>query len=154
MTYLKGVQVKRNQVHELEKLMWIELVKVRMYIQANLCQKLLFRHQLPKLQYDKRLFIMKLRVQYIKITNSEHVVCINYFFCFYIQKTLCTQHLLSLQFSCTEQWYFGLVDARIRASDKDLPVRYIQSFLTEFHRETKMLQEKCFTFLVFKYNLW
>ena len=39
----------------------------------------------------------------------------------------CTQHIMTLQFSCTDlviQWtsYCGLVDAKRRASDKDLPV--------------------------------
>ena len=41
-----------------------------------------------------------------------------------------TQHVLNLQFSCTEydnamnnlSSYFGLVDARISVSEKDLPV--------------------------------
>ena len=96
---VQGVQVKRNQVHELEKLMWIELVKVRMYIQANLCQKLLFRHQLPKLQYDKRLFIMKLRVQYMEITSSEHLVYLNCSECRNKNKkqfmyTTCSEHVI------------------------------------------------------------
>ena len=43
----------------------------------------------------------------------------------------CSQHVLSLEFSCTElviqktilSSYCGLVDARISASEKDLPVR-------------------------------
>ena len=44
-------------------------------------------------------------------------------FCFDIQNNLCIQHVLSLQFSCTELLsYCGLVDARISASEKDLPV--------------------------------
>ena len=51
-------------------------------------------------QYDDRLFI-ELRVQYKKITSSVHVVYTNCF-CFDIQDNLCTQHVLSLQFSCTE----------------------------------------------------
>ena len=56
-------------------------------------------------QYDKRLFI-ELRVQYMKIpiTYQEHVVYTNWFFgsCFDIKNNLWTQHVLSLQFSCTE----------------------------------------------------
>ena len=51
-------------------------------------------------QYDKRLFI-ELRVQYMKIASSEHVVYTNCF-CFDIQN--------------------NLVNARISASEKDLPV--------------------------------
>ena len=47
------------------------------------------------------------------------------------KNNLCVQNVLSLQFSCTELVYnsvnnllsyCGLVDAKIRASDKDLPV--------------------------------
>ena len=45
-------------------------------IQVNLCQKHLFSHQLSNPQYDKRLLI-DLPVQYMKTTNSEHVVYIN-----------------------------------------------------------------------------
>ena len=59
-------------------------------------------------QYDDWLFIDS-RLQYKKNTSSEHVVYKN---CFECQKNkqktiLCTQHVLSLYFSCTEvrnQW--------------------------------------------------
>ena len=54
-------------------------------------------------QYDKRLFI-ELRVQYMNVklrTCSEHVVY-THCFCFDIQNNLCTQHVVSLQFLCTE----------------------------------------------------
>ena len=55
-------------------------------------------------QYDKRLFI-GLQVQYMKITSSEHVVYINCFLFWhseqFVQAT-CSEHVLSLQFSCTE----------------------------------------------------
>ena len=49
-------------------------------------------------QYEKRLFI-DLPVQYMKTTSSEHVLYIN---CFECKKKICTQHVLSLLFSCTE----------------------------------------------------
>ena len=39
-----------------------------------------------------------------------------------IQNNLCTQHVLSLQFSCTELVNQLTIDARISASEKDLPV--------------------------------
>ena len=56
-------------------------------------------------QYDKRLFI-ELRVQYMKITSSEHVVYINCSECQNKKKkivyTTCSQLVLSLEFSCTE----------------------------------------------------
>ena len=51
-------------------------------------------------QYDKRLFI-DLPVQYMKTTSSEHVVYINCSEC-KTKNNLCTQHVLSLLFSCTE----------------------------------------------------
>ena len=51
-------------------------------------------------QYDDRLFI-ELRVQYMNIASSEHVVYTTCF-CFDIQNNLCLQHALSLQFSFTE----------------------------------------------------
>ena len=60
------------------------------------------------LQYDKGLFI-DLPVQYMKTTSSENVVYINYYF-FVL--------FFDIQLS-----YCGLVDARKRASNKDLPVK-------------------------------
>ena len=78
-------------------------------------------------KYDKRLFI-ELPVQYTKTTSSEHVVYIHCFECQNKNKknNLCAQHVLSLEFSCNSMnnllSYCGLVDARISAPDKDLPV--------------------------------
>ena len=54
------------------------------------------------------------------------------------KNNLCTQHVLSLQFSCTElviQWTICrhiadyLVDAKIRASDKDSPVNSTRKYI-------------------------
>ena len=58
-------------------------------------------------QYDTRLFI-ELRVQYMKTTSSEHVVYTNCFLFLYSMNNLLSN--------------FGLVDARIGDSEKDLPV--------------------------------
>ena len=56
-------------------------------------------------------------------TCSEHVVYINKKQFVY---TTCSEHVLSLQFSCNSMntllSYCGLVDTKIRASEKDLPV--------------------------------
>ena len=55
-------------------------------------------------QYDNRLFI-ELQVQYMKIASAEHarnMLCKQTCFCFDSQNNLCTQHVLSLEFSCTE----------------------------------------------------
>ena len=76
-------------------------------------------------QYDKRLF-NDLPVQYMKTTNSEHVVYINCFECqnknkqtIYVHNMFwaCSFHVLNNLLS-----YCGLVDARISASEKDWPV--------------------------------
>ena len=69
-------------------------------------------------KYDKILFI-DLLVQYKKTPTTK------------TKNNLCAQHVLRLKFSCTELVnksmsnllsYFGLVDARISASKKDLPI--------------------------------
>jgi hypothetical protein len=55
-------------------------------------------------QNDKRLFI-ELQLQYMKIASSEHVVYIHELFWMSKKQTknnLCTQHVVSLQFSYTE----------------------------------------------------
>ena len=59
-------------------------------LQVNLCQKLLSTNP----QYDYRLFI-ELRVQYMKIASSEHVVSINCFEC-QNKNNLSTQKVLGL----------------------------------------------------------
>ena len=70
-------------------------------------------------QYDKILFI-DLSVQYMKTTSSEHAVYMNCSECQnknkerFLCKT-CSPHVLLS--------YCGLVDVRINASDKDLPVQ-------------------------------
>ena len=80
-------------------------------------------------QYDNRLFI-ELRVQYEKNTSSEHVVYKN---CFECQKkakqflyTTCSDLAIFMYWTHKSMnnplSYCGLVDARISASDKDLPV--------------------------------
>ena len=40
-------------------------------VQVNLCQKLLFLHQLTHNTYDN-LLLIELQVQYVKIPSSEH----------------------------------------------------------------------------------
>ena len=69
----------------------------------SLSEALIFASTNP--QYDNRLFI-ELRVQYMKITSSEHVVYINCSECQNKKKkfmyTTCSEHVLSLQFSCSE----------------------------------------------------
>ena len=81
-------------------------------------------------QYDKRLFI-ELQEKYKFRTCSVQKL----FFCFDIQNNICTQHVLNLYFSCNSMnnlsSYCGLTDARMRASEKDLPVTH-SLFLNKF----------------------
>ena len=82
----------------------------------------------PNPQYDKRLFI-DLPVQYKKTTSSEHVVYTNCFLFWHSEQfmyTTCSELVVFLYRTCNSMnnllSYFELVDARISASEKDLPV--------------------------------
>ena len=61
--------------------------------------------------------------------NYKQTCCVQklvFCFCFDIQNNICTQHVLNLYFSGNSMnnllSYCGLTDARMRASEKDLPV--------------------------------
>ena len=82
------------------------------------------------LKYDKRLFC-ELPVQYMETTSSEHVAYINCSECQNKNKkqflnTTCTELIVLLYWTRNSMHnlssYYGLVDSRISASDKDLPV--------------------------------
>ena len=84
-------------------------------------------------QYDDRLFI-ELRVQYMKIPSSEHVVFINCSECQSKNKnkkqfmnTTCSELVIFMYWTRNSMdnilSYCGLVDARISTSEKDLPVQ-------------------------------
>ena len=102
------------------------------FLQVNLFQKHLFLHQLT------HNMTKDFSENYMKITSSEHVVYINYFvflFCFVLTfRTICVHNMF---WRCSKlaifmYWthnsmnnllsYYGLVDEKIRASDKDLPL--------------------------------
>ena len=93
------------------------------HLQVKLCQKLLFLNQLThNMTRDCSL-------NPPKNTSSEHVV---YKYCFECQKQyLCTTcsprfELGIFMYSMNNlSSYYGLVDAKIRASDKDLPVLHL-----------------------------
>ena len=105
-------------------------------LQVNLCQKPLFLHQLTHnmttdCSVNYQFSTWKLPVQYMKITSSEDVVYINCSGCQNKNKkqfvyTTCSE--LGIFMSWTSDSinnllsYCGLVDEKIRASDKDLPV--------------------------------
>ena len=81
-------------------------------------------------QYDKRLFL-DLLVQYMKTTSSEHVVYTNCFLSFFwhseqFMYTTCSELVVFMYWTSKSMnnllSYCGLVDPRISASDKDLPV--------------------------------
>ena len=79
-------------------------------------------------QYDKRLFF-DLPVQYMKTTSSDHVVYINCFECQNKKQFMyitCSELVIFMNWTCKSMnnllSYFGLVDTKISASEKDLPV--------------------------------
>ena len=93
-----------------------------------LTEALIFASNNP--QYDDRLFI-ELQVQYMKIASSEHVVYTNCFlFLFWHSEqfmyTTCSELVVFMYWTGKSMnnllSYFGLVDARISASEKYLPV--------------------------------
>ena len=78
---------------------------------------------------DKRLFVQS-SIQYMKIPSSEHVVYINCSECQNKKQfvyTTCSELVVFMYWTgksmnnCLS--YCGLVDARISASEKDLPVQ-------------------------------
>ena len=83
-------------------------------------------------QYDDRLFI-ELQVQYMKIPSSEHVVYTNCFFLFWHSEqfmyTTCSELVIFMYWTRNSMnnllSYCGLVDVRISASEKDLPVHTV-----------------------------
>ena len=83
-------------------------------------------------QYDKKLFF-DLPVQYTKVTSLEHVVYINCSECQSKNEkkkqflyTICSELAIFMYWTRNSMnnlsSYCGLVDAKIRASDQDLPV--------------------------------
>jgi hypothetical protein len=79
-------------------------------------------------EYDKSLFI-DLPVQYMKTTSSEHVVYKNCFLFWHSKQfmyTTCSEIVVFMYWTGKSMnnllSYCGLVDARISASEKDLPV--------------------------------
>ena len=50
-------------------------------------------------------------------------------FCFNIQNNICTQHVVSLYFSGNSLNNLSLIDSRVRASKKDLPVLLINDVI-------------------------
>ena len=64
----------------------------------------------------------------MKIPSAQNMLSKQKTICVHNMFYPCSPHVLSLEFSCTElnsmnnlSSYCGLVDAKIRASDKDLP---------------------------------
>ena len=106
--------------------MWKKIVKVHFWSEVKIrstgksfSEALIVASTSP--QYDKRLFI-DLLVQHMKTTSPEQEQNMN---------RTWQEHVLRLWFLCTElviPWTIychiecGLIDSKIRASDKDLPV--------------------------------
>ena len=72
-------------------------ISSRFSVQVNLCQKLLFLHQLTHNMYDNRLFI-ELQVQYLHENSTlkpgENMLCTE--IVSDIQNNFCTQHVLPM----------------------------------------------------------
>ena len=106
-----------------------------------LSEALIFTPTNPR--YDDRLFI-ELQGQYMKIPSSEHgenMLCTKIVLNVKTKQkhqlvcTTCSAGIMSLQFSWTVNnllSYCELVDAKIRASDKDLPVSQTDFELSNF----------------------
>ena len=102
-------------------------------------------------QYNKRLFI-ELRVQYMKITSSEPVVYINCSECQSKSKnkqfmnTTCSELVIFMYWTGNSMnnllSYCGLVDAKIRASDIDLPVMNVVQIHIFIIRVIPILKEE------------
>ena len=107
-------------------------------LQVNLFQKLSFLHPL----YDNRLFIelqKKLQVQHMLCTQ------IGYFFLFWHSKQFVYTTCAELVFFCNSMnnllSYYRLIDARMRASDKDFPLIYVGKNWKVVKLKTKNYQE-------------
>ena len=72
-------------------------------------------------QYDERLYIEFPEKYMFRTCCVQKLI-----FCFDIQNNICTRHVLNVNFSGNSMdnlsSYCGLNDARMRASEKDLPV--------------------------------
>ena len=114
---------------------WTSFVNI-WTIQVNLCQKLLFSHQLTHKMTKVCSSIYKFNTWKQQAQNMRRTCCAQkLFFVFVLTfKTICVHNLFS---PCSDlvvfmYWtgksmnnllsYCGLVDPRISASDKDLPV--------------------------------
>ena len=115
-----------------------KIIKRTICTGKSLSEALIFASTIP--QYDDRLFI-ELRVQYMKIPSSEHVVYTNCFLFWHSEQfmdTTCSEIGIFMYWTCNNLLsYCGLVDASISASEKDLPVsnkylRRIYSFIYVF----------------------
>ena len=92
----------------------IRPAKKKTYVQLNLCQKLLFLQNMGRTCCVHELFwmsIQKLKTIYVHNMFST-----------------CSKLVLFMYWTCNSMnnllSYCGLVDAKIRASDKNLPVKY------------------------------
>ena len=121
------------------------------FTDKSLSEALIFASTNP--QYDNRLFI-ELQVQWMKIPSSEHgenMLCTK--IVLNVRNDFYTQHVLPrFELGIFMYWicnsinnllsYCGLVDAKIRASDKNLPVYCISKYFLIFFSELLKTQGK------------
>ena len=78
------------------------LARKELNVQADNCQNLLFLHQLTQnMTTDSSLNHVFSTWKF----KAQNILGTQIVFCFAIQSNLCAQHVLSLEFSCTEQYF-------------------------------------------------
>ena len=98
---------------------WDQRIQDQSYVQVNLFQKLLFLHQLTHNMTKGCSLYYKFRTWKLQ---AQNMLCTWIVLNVKTKNNLCTQHVLSLQFLYSMNnlsSYCGLVDAKIRAFDKD-----------------------------------
>jgi len=126
--------------------------------------KVLFLHQLTHNTYDNRLFFES-PVQYMKVPSSEHVVFL-FWYSEQFMYTTCSDLGIFMYWTGGSMnnllSYCGLVEVRISASEKDLPVKALfyhpQYFKFEVMEIKYLLQVECewlrhFSFSIFRTRL-
>ena len=123
--FFPKAEQSRNEIPKLQEIFFSKCrtMKLRMLVQVNLFQKPSFLHQLT---HNMTRDCSLISSEKYKFRTS----CVQkLFFCFRfdIQNNICTQCVLKLYFLYNSMnnllSYCGLTDARMRASEKDIPVR-------------------------------
>ena len=115
--------------------------KLTSTVQVNLCQKLLFLHQLT---HNMTTIVHGITMKTTSAEHGQHMFCPCSALVVFMGRTW-AEHVLSMFCACTFHGnsvnnmlsYCGLIDAKIRASAKDLPVLTLPN-LTKTNTVTKI----------------